>query len=136
MPVWTAVFSSAGMLKRSIPKTAASRRMIRGGNLDVASASDDDDAAKLVERGEVVGKVDVGEHFENHVGGDAVEVAGLAVVEDLVRALFADELEASFGAGSADDAESGSAGELDGGNAHAAAGTVDENSFTSFTCAF
>ena len=99
------------------------------GDLDVAPAADDDYAAKLIERGDVVGEVDVGEHFENHVGGDAVEVAGLAAVEDLVCALFADELEAAFGAGSANDAESGSAGELDGSNADAAAGAVDEDGF-------
>jgi len=58
-----------------------------------------------------------------------LDIIGLGVVQDMVGALFGDELFAAFAAGGADDGEAGGAGELDGGDADAAGGAVDEEGF-------
>ncbi len=111
-------------------------------DFDFAAAADDDDTAARGQDGKVGGEVFVGEHFKDEIGAavigegrDFVEVVGDAVVQNVMSPLLLDEFQACFRAGGADDDQAGGFGELDGGQAYATAGTVDQNSFTGLSLA-
>src|SRR4051812_35030522 len=79
----------------------ASHRVARV-DFNFAAAADDYDAAIRRDGFEVFAEVDVGKHFENHVGSAALgefpkfsEVVGRAVIQDLIGA-FAQGERATF----------------------------------------
>ena len=87
--------SSAGMPHSARPNTddVLAHDLARV-DLDAAAIADHDDASAGRDDGEVVIEIDVGEHFENHVGtapagerGDLVEIAGALVIDGVPRAL-------------------------------------------------
>jgi len=107
------------------------------GEVQAAAAADDDHPAVNGEGVEVLLQVDVGLHLDDHRNavsvGDLrqfVEVAGFAVVDDVLGACGADEICSRAGARRADDHGSGIVGKLRGVDADAAACAVDGNRLT------
>jgi len=135
-----AVFVGGGVAEHDAANVGITFHGFAGVDFDGAAAADDDDASAFVENGEVFCEVLVGEHFENDVdsavGGELFEFFGSfgdGVVGGLMGALLESEGAAFFVAGGGDDGESGSAGELDCGDADTAGAAVDEDGFAGFT---
>ena len=131
-----AVASSAGSAFQFVkPTTVASFPMIaRGIQLERAAIADDGDAAALGDQVEISHEIDVREHLDDQVDAapaglrqDVLLVAGRRMVEHLVRALLARELSAPLGSRRAEDAQSGGARYLRGGDADGAACAVNQH---------
>jgi hypothetical protein len=90
----------------------------------------------LASTAKVLIQVLVCQHLDDDVGAaagqarQALEVATLAVIENMVRTLGADQSGAFVSAGSADHPQPGSVGHLRRGQADAAAGPVHQDPFT------
>src|SRR5229473_838543 len=98
---------------------------------DVAATADHHDTALQSKELEIAAKIHVGEHLENDVDPTAAArfqdfflIAGLAVIEGLVRSLALHESETFVGAGGAEDGEAHGAGELQCGGPDSAAAAV------------
>lgn len=114
------------VVERDAVDLAVAEHEVARVDLDVASVADDDDATEGSQHGDVLLKVDVGQHLQDDVDAPAscqlfelLQVVRALVVQGVVRSVVQHELAPGFGARGGDDRHADGSGQLDGSNAHA-----------------